>query len=83
MHNNKISFIFRIKYLFKPVPGEEHPDHSFYRRLFPKIIQDIEVKNYQFQENSLKNLLDVLKSVMSYCVLFSISCTDVQSMKSA
>ncbi|XP_055929688.1 F-box/WD repeat-containing protein 1A-like isoform X1 [Argiope bruennichi] len=31
-----------IKYLFKPAPGEQHPDHTFYRRLFPKIIQDIE-----------------------------------------
>ncbi|KFM73225.1 F-box/WD repeat-containing protein 1A, partial [Stegodyphus mimosarum] len=31
-----------IKYLFKPTPSEQHPDHMFYRRLFPKIIQDIE-----------------------------------------
>lgn len=29
------------KYLFKPLPDEQHPDHIFYRRLFPKIIQDI------------------------------------------
>ncbi|GIX73447.1 hypothetical protein CDAR_406361 [Caerostris darwini] len=31
-----------IKYLFKPILGEEQPDHSFYRRLFPQIIRDIE-----------------------------------------
>ncbi|XP_035221207.1 F-box/WD repeat-containing protein 1A-like [Stegodyphus dumicola] len=31
-----------IKYLFKPAPSEQNPDHTFYRRLFPKIIQDIE-----------------------------------------
>lgn len=36
------SFSFRILYLFKPKPGENHPNHSFYRSLFPKIIQDIE-----------------------------------------
>ncbi|XP_026681183.1 F-box/WD repeat-containing protein 11 [Diaphorina citri] len=32
----------RIQYLFKPKPGESHPDHCSYRSLFPKIIQDIE-----------------------------------------
>ncbi|XP_069678944.1 F-box/WD repeat-containing protein 1A isoform X4 [Periplaneta americana] len=31
-----------IQYLFKPKPGESHPNHSFYRTLFPKIIQDID-----------------------------------------
>ncbi|XP_008485889.1 beta-TrCP-like, partial [Diaphorina citri] len=31
-----------IQYLFKPKPGESHPDHCSYRSLFPKIIQDIE-----------------------------------------
>lgn len=31
-----------ILYLFKPKPGENHPNHSFYRTLFPKIIQDID-----------------------------------------
>jgi len=34
-------FNLRIKFLFKPLPGDQHPDHIFYRRLFPKIIQDI------------------------------------------
>lgn len=31
-----------MQYLFKPPPGEPHPDHMFYRRLYPRIIQDIE-----------------------------------------
>ncbi|BET01724.1 D domain of beta-TrCP [Nesidiocoris tenuis] len=31
-----------IQYLFKPKPGKTHPNHKFYRSLFPKIIQDIE-----------------------------------------
>lgn len=41
-----VLFLFlRIQYLFKPKPGEHHPDHFSYRALFPKIIQDIEVRN--------------------------------------
>ena len=32
-----------IECLFKPKPGESHRDHSFYRRLYPSIIKDIEV----------------------------------------
>lgn len=31
-----------IKYLFKPAPGEQHPDHLYYRRLYPTIIKDIQ-----------------------------------------
>ncbi|XP_028047929.1 beta-TrCP [Monomorium pharaonis] len=31
-----------IKYLFKPKPGEAHPNHNFYRSLYPKIVKDIE-----------------------------------------
>ena len=31
-----------IKYLFKPAPGEQHPDHFYYRRLYPTIIKDID-----------------------------------------
>lgn len=31
-----------IQYLFKPKPGENHRSHSFYRQLYPKIIQDID-----------------------------------------
>ncbi|KAG8201466.1 hypothetical protein JTE90_024335 [Oedothorax gibbosus] len=30
-----------IKYLFKPTSGEEKPDDTFYRSLFPKIMEDI------------------------------------------
>ncbi len=29
-------------YLFKPRPGEQQPDHSFYRKLYPRILKDIE-----------------------------------------
>lgn len=29
-------------YLFKPRPGENQPDHSFYRKLYPRILKDIE-----------------------------------------
>ncbi|KAI1278067.1 F-box/WD repeat-containing protein 1A [Halotydeus destructor] len=31
-----------IKFLFKPAPGEQHPDHFYYRRLYPTIIEDID-----------------------------------------
>ncbi|QQP35854.1 Fbox/WD repeatcontaining protein 1Alike [Caligus rogercresseyi] len=31
-----------LKYLFKPLPGEDHPPHAFYRQLYPHIIKDIE-----------------------------------------
>lgn len=31
-----------IQYLFKPKPGEAHPGHEFYRKLYPNIIKDIE-----------------------------------------
>ncbi|KAG5316428.1 FBW1A protein, partial [Acromyrmex insinuator] len=31
-----------IQYLFKPKPGEAHPNHNFYRSLYPKIVKDIE-----------------------------------------
>uniref|UniRef100_A0ABD2WCS8 F-box domain-containing protein n=1 Tax=Trichogramma kaykai TaxID=54128 RepID=A0ABD2WCS8_9HYME len=30
-----------IQYLFKPRHGEHHPNHTFYRNLFPKITRDI------------------------------------------
>jgi hypothetical protein len=48
LHFILINFIcfHRIQYLFKPKPGESHPNHSFYRTLFPKIIQDIDVSCY-------------------------------------
>lgn len=38
-------FIFRGQYLFKNKPPDENaPPNSFYRALYPKIIQDIEVR---------------------------------------
>ncbi|OAD53270.1 F-box/WD repeat-containing protein 1A, partial [Eufriesea mexicana] len=30
-----------IHYLFKPRPGESHPNYNFYRSLYPKIVKDI------------------------------------------
>ncbi|KAK2703569.1 hypothetical protein QYM36_018031, partial [Artemia franciscana] len=30
------------KHLFKPKPGTSHPGHTFYRKLYPQIIRDIE-----------------------------------------
>ena len=39
-----------VQYLFKPRPGESHPSHSFYRRLYPSIIKDIDVRT-----NSMMN----------------------------
>ena len=36
-----------VQYLFKPKPGESHPSHSFYRRLYPSIIKDIDVSYKQ------------------------------------
>ena len=27
--------------LFKPRPGEQQPDHSFYRKLYPRILKDV------------------------------------------
>lgn len=35
-------FLHRIQYLFKPRPGESHPNHNFYRNLYPKIVKDID-----------------------------------------
>jgi hypothetical protein len=42
-----------IDYLFKSKPGQNHPNHSFYRGLYPKIIQDIEV-SVKFFSNFIK-----------------------------
>ena len=33
----------RTQHLFKPRPGEEPKDNKFYRKLYPQIIQDIDV----------------------------------------
>jgi len=34
---------YRIKFLFRPRPGEQHKDHQFYRTLFPQILRNIQV----------------------------------------
>ncbi len=39
---------FRGQYLFKPKPGETPKDNKFYRRLYPQIIQDIDVSETIF-----------------------------------
>ena len=35
------------QYLFKPKPGERHPETNFYRKLYPSIVKDIEVQGPQ------------------------------------
>ncbi|XP_053205169.1 patronin-like [Panonychus citri] len=45
-----------IRYLFKPAPGEQHPDHLFYRRLFINIIIDIEA-TYESEWRGIENNL--------------------------
>lgn len=40
--NSSIIPSFRIKFLFKPKPGESHQHHAFYRELFPRIVRDID-----------------------------------------
>jgi len=47
-----------IQYLFKPRPGENHPPHTFYRSLYPQIIQDIETI-----ENNWRNGRHILKRI--------------------
>ncbi|CAG0917686.1 unnamed protein product, partial [Notodromas monacha] len=38
-----------IDYLFKPRPGQPMPDHSFYRRLYPQIIQSIDILDFNWR----------------------------------
>jgi len=47
-----------IQYLFKPKPGEQHPGHDFYRRLYPSIIKDIEniEDNWKCGKHSLQRI---------------------------
>ncbi|XP_037037527.1 F-box/WD repeat-containing protein 11 isoform X1 [Bradysia coprophila] len=47
-----------IQYLFKPRPGSNHPSHSFYRKLFPKIIDDIDriENNWRSGSHMLKRI---------------------------
>ena len=44
--------------LFKPKPGEQHPNHSFYRRLYPSIIKDIEAieSNWRCGKHNLQRI---------------------------
>lgn len=45
-------------YLFKPRPGEQHPGHSYYRKLYPKIIQDIQTieANWRMGRHNLQRI---------------------------
>merc|ERR1719266_2884140 len=47
-----------ISTLFKPKPGEAHPTHSFYRRLYPSIIKDIEAieNNWRCGKHNLQRI---------------------------
>ena len=47
-----------IQYLFKPKPGESHPPHSFYRRLYPSIINDIDTieDNWRCGKHNLQRI---------------------------
>merc|ERR1719308_79785 len=47
-----------IQYLFKPKPGESHPPHSFYRRLYPSIIKDIDTieDNWRCGKHNLQRI---------------------------
>lgn len=46
------------KYLFKPRPGEEHPPHTYYRKLYPSIIRDIEAieNNWRCGKHNLQRI---------------------------
>ncbi|CAH0599561.1 unnamed protein product [Chrysodeixis includens] len=47
-----------IQYLFKPKPGCQHPSHSFYRQLYPKIIKDIQSieDNWRMGKHNLQRI---------------------------
>ncbi|PZC71896.1 hypothetical protein B5X24_HaOG212267, partial [Helicoverpa armigera] len=47
-----------IQYLFKPKPGSQHPSHSFYRQLYPKIIKDIQSieDNWRMGKHNLQRI---------------------------
>jgi len=47
-----------VQYLFKPKPGESHPSHSFYRRLYPSIIKDIDAieDNWRCGKHNLQRI---------------------------
>lgn len=61
MKNLHLSFFllfYRDQYLFKNRPTDG-PPNSFYRSLYPKIIQDIEVCFFKYY--FVSNVLDVVK----------------------
>lgn len=43
--SSRLILVHRIHHLFKPRPGTSHPENSFYRSLYPRIIQDIQVNH--------------------------------------
>jgi len=47
-----------VAYLFKPRPGQVHPNHSFYRWLYPVIIKDIEAieNNWRCGRHNLQRI---------------------------
>ena len=47
-----------MQYLFVPKPGEQHPNHSFYRRLYPNIVKDIETieNNWRCGKHNLQRI---------------------------
>merc|ERR1711962_1329340 len=47
-----------IATLFKPKPSENHPNHSFYRRLYPSIIKDIDAieNNWRCGKHNLQRI---------------------------
>lgn len=47
-----------IQFLFKPKPGEQHPNHSFYRRMYPSIIKDIDAieNNWRCGKHNLQRI---------------------------
>lgn len=44
--------------MFKPRPGESHPNHAFYRNLFPKIVKDIDSidNNWRMGRHNLQRI---------------------------
>lgn len=64
MELNFVLICCRIQYLFKPKPGKQHQTHNFYRTLFPKIIQDIEVCIWFYVDN-LDKLMCLMKLIQS------------------
>ena len=47
-----------MQYLFKPKPGQSHPNHSFYRTLYPVIIKDIDAieNNWRCGKHNLQRI---------------------------